>query len=431
MGFTLFSALGEQAARDNSKMPDININSVRNVLKALEENWFKSDDEVALKCAHLLKSALSEEINEVPHLTKCSPPGGLCMEAKDRADQGLMQTLYMSWNGLGWTVAPHFKPQQFNLDERIKEARLIGPYGPIKSDAIDVKISYVSPHTLVPRHSEEAAEMLQILEGDEIQIGLAADDWLEHQKYNYFPPTHPKVVKTAENHFVAISVHFGKVNGKLWLNDEISSDTCFTTHTPSDHSSSESVEQYFDNVCHKFESAMRYWGYCMPELLSAAIIDQVKDGLSTDGKIVDLGCGDGAVGEALLAKGFTNLEGLDISQGMLDIAKEKGIYQSLQKVDLLQELPLEQDTFDLAVSSAVSTYLDHSALSRWVPLVKKGGYFAFVHKASVWPKWTEEQDRLETSGVWRSVWTSKPLPFLPSLDGSGSDKAKIFIFQKL
>ena len=57
-GFTLFSALGEQAARDNSKMPDININSVRNVLKALEENWFKSDDEVALKCAHLLKSAL-------------------------------------------------------------------------------------------------------------------------------------------------------------------------------------------------------------------------------------------------------------------------------------------------------------------------------------------------------------------------------------
>ena len=39
-----------------------------------------------------------------------------------------MQTLYMSWNGLGWTVAPHFKPQQFNLDERIKEARLIGPY---------------------------------------------------------------------------------------------------------------------------------------------------------------------------------------------------------------------------------------------------------------------------------------------------------------
>ena len=40
--------------------------------------------------------------------------------------RGLMQTLYMSWNGLGWTVAPQFKLA--DLDDRIKEARLIGPY---------------------------------------------------------------------------------------------------------------------------------------------------------------------------------------------------------------------------------------------------------------------------------------------------------------
>ena len=63
------------------------------------------------------------------------------------------------------------------------------------------------------------------------------------------------------------------------------------------------------------------------------------------------------MGEALKAKGFSDLSGLDISQGMLDIAREKGIYQSLQKADLLQELPLEQGTYDCAVSSAVSTYL--------------------------------------------------------------------------
>ena len=111
--------------------------------------------------------------------------------------------------------------------------------------------------------------------GDEIQIGLAADDWLEHQKYNYFPPTYPKVVKTAEKHFVAISVHFGKVDGELWAwNDSVSEETM---ERPNDKiQSSESVEQYFDNVCHKFESSMRYWGYCMPELLTSAITDQLS-----------------------------------------------------------------------------------------------------------------------------------------------------------
>merc|ERR1712079_61494 len=125
MGFTRFSALRAVGSQHLSlEMPDININSVRNILKALEENWFKSDNEVANKCAHLLKSALSEEI-EVPHHSKCTPPSGLCMEAKDREDQGLMQTLYMSWNGLGWTIAPQFK---LATNNRIKEARLIGPY---------------------------------------------------------------------------------------------------------------------------------------------------------------------------------------------------------------------------------------------------------------------------------------------------------------
>merc|ERR1712168_1285702 len=290
---TQFSAL--RVVTDiHQEMPDININSVRNVLKALEENWFKSEDQVALKCAHLLKSALSEEINEVPHLTKCSPPSGLCMEAKDRDDQGLIQTLYMSWNGLGWTVAPQFKLA--DLDDRIKEARLIGPYGPIKSNTIDVKISYVSPNTLVPRHSEEAAEMLQILEGDEIQIGLAADDWLEHQKYNYFPPTHPKVVKTAEKHFVCISTKIGKVDGRLWLNDEEPEDGF--RHIDDKSSQAHCVEQYFAKVCKDYASAMRLWGYCMPDLVTSALVEHGKLKPSSNMKIIDLGR-DGAIGQAL------------------------------------------------------------------------------------------------------------------------------------
>ena len=41
----------------------------------------------------------------------------------------------------------------------------------------DIKISYVTPNTLVPRHSEESAEMLQILEGDLIQIGYAGESF--------------------------------------------------------------------------------------------------------------------------------------------------------------------------------------------------------------------------------------------------------------
>ena len=67
-------------------MPEVNFNSVRNILLALEENWFNSGDPEVVHCAHLLKSALSEETTEVPHLAKCSPPSGLCLEGKTKDD---------------------------------------------------------------------------------------------------------------------------------------------------------------------------------------------------------------------------------------------------------------------------------------------------------------------------------------------------------
>jgi len=406
--------------------------SVRNILLALEENWFSSGNEHAIKVAHLLKSALAGvEVKEVDIAQNCDPPTGLCLESPDKEDQVLIQALYHSWNGLGWTIAHHFELDSDS--DKIKEARLIGPKGPIISDQIDVKISYVSPNTLVPRHSEEAAELLQILEGDQIQVGYAVDDWMDKQKYNHFPSTHPKVVKTADNHFVAVSVHYGKIGGRVWLNDAAGLASVGSKYLDITDIERNSTEKYYDNVAEDYAKAMTAWGYCMPQLLTEALLEH--GGLETpyaDVKIVDLGCGDGAVGLALHEKGFTNLTGVDISNGMMKIAEEKGIYSQLQKADLLQKLPFEDDTFDCAVTSAVTTYLDNSALAVWLPIVKKGGIFCIVHKASVWPKWEGEQDRLQRANAWKLVWNTKdPLPYLPSLGDKGTTKAKIYIYQKL
>ena len=73
--------------------------------------------------------------------------------------------------------------------------------------------------------------------------------------------------------------------------------------------------------------------------------------------MIDLGCGDGAIGEALNMKGFTNLTGTDISTGMMEIAEKKGIYSLLKKANLLQELPFDAESFDMGISVSVTTYL--------------------------------------------------------------------------
>ena len=46
-------------------------------------------------------------------------------------------------------------------------------------------------------------------------------------------------------------------------------------------------------------------------------------------KILDAGAGTGIIGEMLVRLGYKNIDGLDISQKMLDVAAKKNIYKRL------------------------------------------------------------------------------------------------------
>ena len=51
--------------------------------------------------------------------------------------------------------------------------------------------------------------------------------------------------------------------------------------------------------------------------------------INKDIKILDAGAGTGIIGEMLVKQGYTNIDGLDISQNMLDIAEKKKVYKRL------------------------------------------------------------------------------------------------------
>src|SRR5271165_1899131 len=54
--------------------------------------------------------------------------------------------------------------------------------------------------------------------------------------------------------------------------------------------------------------------------------------LSPEARILDAGCGTGLGGQLLAAKGFTHLDGLDLSAGMLREAAKKGCYTALHRL---------------------------------------------------------------------------------------------------
>lgn len=95
-----------------------------------------------------------------------------------------------------------------------------------------------------------------------------------------------------------------------------------------------------------------------------------------DAKILDAGAGTGLTGEALKDEGFTNIDALEPSPEMLDIARAKNIYKDL-KVGLVsknEKLPYSDNTYDLVVLCGVILpgHARVDDLEALIPIVKRG-----------------------------------------------------------
>jgi predicted TPR repeat methyltransferase len=145
----------------------------------------------------------------------------------------------------------------------------------------------------------------------------------------------------------------------------------FATPTPP----SAFVEMLFDQYAPKFDHALvEQLGYRAPVLLEAAIRSTGREQFSLG---LDLGCGTGLMGERL-RRICDRLEGIDISSEMLRKARDKNIYDRLEKADL-QNFSHEGPLPDLVTAADVFMYLGaldgiFSTVSR---LLAPDGLFAF------------------------------------------------------
>src|SRR5262249_50146641 len=99
--------------------------------------------------------------------------------------------------------------------------------------------------------------------------------------------------------------------------------------------------------------------------------------------IVDLGCGTGLLGEMLRPLAHT-LTGVDLSAGMLDVARRRKIYDHLIASELVRCLETREKAYDLAVATDVFIYLgDLSPVFRAVQhALKAAGLFCFSVEAT-------------------------------------------------
>tara|TARA_B100001057_G_scaffold322051_1_gene322261 strand:+ start:127 stop:738 length:612 start_codon:yes stop_codon:yes gene_type:complete len=99
-----------------------------------------------------------------------------------------------------------------------------------------------------------------------------------------------------------------------------------------------------------YDKEVRENGYVTPERVADALKEVVID---QSDFILDYGCGTGLSGSALQAVGFKNIDGLDVSQEMVNLAEKKSIYKNLRVFDPSDEIPVYSDQYKIITAIGV------------------------------------------------------------------------------
>ena len=137
----------------------------------------------------------------------------------------------------------------------------------------------------------------------------------------------------------------------------------------------------------------------------------------TEAKVLDAGAGTGLVGDILAPLGYRNLHAMDLSLGMLEEARRKGLYRDFHQMTLGEELSYETDSFGAVISVGVFTtgHAPPHAFDELVRITRSGGFIVFSLRVDLYEVggFKEYQVGMEDSGKWNLVEVSDPFHPLP------------------
>ena len=149
-------------------------------------------------------------------------------------------------------------------------------------------------------------------------------------------------------------------------------------------SSTDELMGVYDGWADAYEQELlEEWGYTSPQ----KAVQLLSDIMTLQGmRVLDAGCGTGLVGALLKKSGAASLTGIDYSPGMLAKAEAKQVYDSLDKMDMNEPLPLPSNSFDATtcIGTFTATHVKPDALRELVRVTRSGGALIFTVRDDYW-----------------------------------------------
>lgn len=166
----------------------------------------------------------------------------------------------------------------------------------------------------------------------------------------------------------------------------------------------EESRRLYDEWAASYDSDMASHDFTAPRLVAQRVPKYLNSNSQSpdNAQIVDAGCGSGAVGLELSKLGFKTIDGLDLSQGMLNVAGKLGVYRHLKITDLTKKLEAEDGAYDALVCCGTFTHghLGKEPLEEFVRVVKSNGVLVATVLETFWNEggFENEVERLVKEG---------------------------------
>ncbi|XP_057309431.1 putative methyltransferase YqeM [Hydractinia symbiolongicarpus] len=148
------------------------------------------------------------------------------------------------------------------------------------------------------------------------------------------------------------------------------------------YSNVENLSGTYDDLSSIYDEAVSIFKYDAYKRLAKDLAVFLEHKHLEEKLILDVGCGNGNLGKSLVEEGFKNIDGLDISEKLLEMCKETKCYNKLYKEPLTANPTpdIEDNSYDIAVSSGcyVAGHIPLDTLFELTRIVKPGGYIFYT-----------------------------------------------------
>ena len=165
----------------------------------------------------------------------------------------------------------------------------------------------------------------------------------------------------------------------------------------------EEVMKYYDEwgTNNKYDQDMVDWDYTGPKETVETFKKYAND---KEIKIYDAGCGTGLVGVELKKYGYTNFDGVDLSQKLLDLVPN-GLYKNLSKTDLNKPLNISDNEYGsvLCVGTFTFGHVKPQALDEFIRITKNKGLICFTINEGIYEEYGFDKkiNELTEKNLWK------------------------------